>query len=100
MTKVVGPSKGVDYGGEGEDGGVWERGEDRGEMWKREEMGVESEERSGELGVGEEVEFEEVCVYGTRVEESGSWRVETLGYNGLEHWNETVFDFVLNNDEC
>jgi len=32
MTKVVGPSKGVDYGREGEDGGVWERGEDGGEM--------------------------------------------------------------------
>lgn len=41
---------------------MWERGEDRGEMWEREEVRVESEERSGELGVGEEVEFEEVCV--------------------------------------
>jgi len=61
---------------------------------------VESEERGGELGVGEEVEFEEVCVYGTRVEEGGGWRVETLGYNGLEHWKEKVFDSVLNNDEC
>lgn len=95
MTEVVGPSKGVDYGREREDGGVWERGEDRGEMREREEVRVESEERSGELGVGEEVEFEEVCVYGTRVEESGGWGVETLGNNGLEHWNEKVFDFVF-----
>lgn len=64
---------------------MWERGEDRGEMWEREEVRVESEERSGELGVGEEVEFEEVCVYCTRVEEGGGWGVETLGNNGLEH---------------
>ena len=73
---------------------MWERGEDRGEMLEREEVGVESEEGGGELGVGEEVEFEEVCVYGTRVEEGGGGGVETLRYNGLEHWSEKVFDFV------
>lgn len=62
MMEVMGPGKRMDDRREREYCGLRERGEDNVELWEGEVMRIESEETCGELGVGKEIEFEEMCV--------------------------------------
>lgn len=63
--------KSLDDGGEGEEGGLREGREYEVELGGAEVVGVERKEACGEVDVGEEVEFEEVGMGLSSVEESG-----------------------------
>jgi len=87
VEEVGRASESLDEGGEGEEGGVGEvGGESEGELGgrKREGVGVESEEGGGEVGIGEEVEFEDQGVSLARLQQGGRGRGQRLGEE-VEH---------------
>jgi hypothetical protein len=70
MMEVMGPSKRMDNGRKREDCGLRKRRKDDFELWEGKVVGIESEESCGELGVGKETEFEEMCMNLSSMEES------------------------------